>query len=555
MPLPAGWSIATEETATPAPKLPAGWSIAEQPGAGESAARGALQGATASFGDELAAGIDTLVSKVPGVRTVANAIAGDNAGGGLPLTNPDLTYAERRDAYRTKNAQAQGAHPVAYGAGEVGGALATSLIPGVAPARGAGLAAQAGRAAVQGGVSALGASEADLTKGEFGQAAIDTGVGTVVGGATGAFLGKVGRYLTGGAEKRALGQLQTELTRSEESGSISQGLRKKVAGDLADIRDTLEKPENAKIAKLVQSDPEKAAAAIVKRQAELAKDAKAPLYKALDQQVGGYNTGPLRTRIQSEIAALSTDPGHGSERAALGALLRDIDNTWGKVPKLVPTAKLREFTTIAQGAADKSLRGLDPSVANPIKRRVAGVVEDALKQHLEISEQLYPQLKPVVTQILAYNTENSALANMRDALTNMAIRDKTGTASMGKLFEAATGKVAHTAGAVASLATGNPAPLLVPLALKAGAAVAGKTAASANVALSKLVRAAAAGSATAQMVQDAIEAGVPRATALAAAKMTETDPTAKAPPAAPSLPAPLPPLPPSFGSGVPLAGR
>lgn len=520
------------------------------PGAVESFGRGVGQGGTLGFGDEIAAGLDTAVSKVPGLRDVAQWL---EPGRKLsPLNDPNVTYEQRRTEHRNVNAEAQQANPVAYGGGELAGAVATSVIPGVAPARGAGLAAMAGKAALVGGANALGNSEADLTKGEFGQAAIDTGTGAAISGLTAGVLGAAGRKLTGGAEKRSLGQLQDELTRSDQSGSVSQGLRKKVASDLEDIRNTLEKPENAKIAKLIQSDPEKAASEIVKRQAELAKDVKAPLYRDLDKQVGGYNTGPLRTRIQSEIAALSADPGHGSERGAMVALLKDIDNTWGKTPKMVPTAKLRELVTTAQGAADKSLRGLDPSIANPIKRRVAGVVEDALKQHLELSEQLYPNLKPIVQEIGAYNTEHSALANARDALVNMANRNKTNTASLGKVVEAATGKTAHIAAAIASLATGNPAPLLVPIGLKVGSVVAQKTMASANVALSKLVRAAASGSVTADLIQQAIDSGVPRATAIVAAGLANGNPSAAPTPAA-AVPAAPPPL--QQPLGVPLAGR
>jgi len=303
----------------------------------------------------------------------------------------------------------------------------------------------------------------------------------------------VGRALTRvgeAAKTRTLGELQRELT-STESGVVANAPRRlKVANDIEDIHAALQKPENAKIAAAINK-PEKAVEEITKRQGELAKDARAPLYQELDDKVGGYNYHPLRTRLKGEIAALATDPGHGSERAALSAVLKDIDNTWGKQPGLVPTEKLRDFTTIAQGAADKALRGLDPAAASPIKRRVSAVIQDALKQHLEISEQLYPELKPVVAAISEYNTEASALANMKDAFANLAAKEKTGTVGIRKIIDNATGTAGHAVAATAALASGNPLPLLAPIGLKAGAAVAERTAMGANRALSHLAGPAA----------------------------------------------------------------
>src|SRR5262245_49917759 len=111
---------------------------------GQSVGRGALAGASMNFGDEVAAVIDTATSKIPGVRTVAQKLHSDD----LPsLENPDVSYSERRNAYRQKNSQAQAANPRAYLAGELAGGIATAV---AVPGGGAGAAKTIGQIAKAG---------------------------------------------------------------------------------------------------------------------------------------------------------------------------------------------------------------------------------------------------------------------------------------------------------------------------------------------------------------------------------------------------------------------
>ncbi len=145
-----------------------------------SAARGAVQGASYGFGDEIAAAVDTGVSKVPGLREFAQMLHGDN----LPIDDPSLTYSQRRDAYRAKNEQAQQANPKTYIAGELAGGLAAP-IPGGAAVKGATagakIASVAKTGAKVGAAAGLGMSKADLTQGEYGKAATDTAIGAATG--------------------------------------------------------------------------------------------------------------------------------------------------------------------------------------------------------------------------------------------------------------------------------------------------------------------------------------------------------------------------------------
>jgi hypothetical protein len=191
----------------------------EEPSKLESGLRGAAQGATLGFADELAGG-------------------GEALGDVLGLTNHNVdlgdilsAYQKHRDESRKAFKAAQEANPLTYGLGELGGGVAGvvaggglasvlgkgALAAGGAEALGVGAeaagalgagaeAVTAGEAAATGakalstgqaireaaltgakygGIGGLGSSEADLTKGEIGGAARDVIEGAGMGGATG----------------------------------------------------------------------------------------------------------------------------------------------------------------------------------------------------------------------------------------------------------------------------------------------------------------------------------------------------------------------------------
>lgn len=124
---------------------------------GESALAGASQGLTLGYGDELAGA----------------AKAGAQAIGDRSLEGFGEHYRQNRDDARDQLAEAQTQNPKSYLAGQVGGALPLAA---VAPAGITGGAAF-------GALSGLGSSQADLTKGQVGQAVKDTAIGGAVGAA------------------------------------------------------------------------------------------------------------------------------------------------------------------------------------------------------------------------------------------------------------------------------------------------------------------------------------------------------------------------------------
>jgi hypothetical protein len=171
----------------------------------EALGRGGGQGVSLGFQEEGSGLLDALYSKYPilqvtsPLRVLAHLSAGrpleellrDAAQESVKNENRNFgdVYREKRDDYRNDNATAQAAHPGYYLAGEIAGGAAVP-VPGGAAAKGAKLGVRLARAAGQGaGLGAafgLGNSNADLTQGQVGQAAMDAGAGALLGGVAGA---------------------------------------------------------------------------------------------------------------------------------------------------------------------------------------------------------------------------------------------------------------------------------------------------------------------------------------------------------------------------------
>lgn len=137
--------------------------------------RGAAQGASLGFEDELAGaggvvgdqlgklGVDPVQSTHPDVQAKLDAIAQ----GGPSVRD---IYAKSRDEERASNAAAEKAHPALYLGGNLAGTVATLPTLGLKGAIGAGAA------------MGLGGGDSDLTQGNIGGAAVDTAVGAAGGG-------------------------------------------------------------------------------------------------------------------------------------------------------------------------------------------------------------------------------------------------------------------------------------------------------------------------------------------------------------------------------------
>lgn len=165
----------------------------------ESGIRGAAQGLTFGFADEITAAAEAAFKAATSPEDKRSIL--------------DM-YRQARDESRKNYEATREANPMTYTAGEIAGGIAPALATGGAGAItslgkvGLGQAIKQGAiaGAGYGAVQGLGATEADLTKGEVGQAGLDIGKGTLLGGAVG------GAIPLAGAGIKAGGQKAIELT-------------------------------------------------------------------------------------------------------------------------------------------------------------------------------------------------------------------------------------------------------------------------------------------------------------------------------------------------------
>ena len=549
---PKAFLAATAHLATPTPTT-------SEPGVIESTARGAAQGATFGFADEITAALEAAAT--------------------------GKKYTAARDESRANYHAAEAAHPIAYGAGELAGGIAPAFIPGGAVAKAVGLGAKAvegaealsgiGRVAHDvatgagyGALSAVGSSDAgiDSNAGGFGQLVSDTIRGAATGGATNALLAPVARKLIAGAPKRATGDLMEAVT-----GNTPAKFAKKVAADAQDIEDTLFAPENHAILKnlgntekvigLTDRRMETVGRKLDSLKTELDDVTRTTVYKptgttsavepslpststdlvptnALErvgtkpapkasidlapvQEGGGARLGDIVEPIESRLSTLEKQPGNGAEKRALREMLDDVKDSWSPRVKgkpvydpdqIVSTKDLRAYTTQTQKLASNTIGSINESLASELKHDLSDTVSKIMNAHLDRAAAVSPEAANIVAQMRQLNTEYSALANMQDAFRGQAWKEITKRKSASKII----GEGAHNlglTGAAVALATGHPlgaaAAVGAPLGLKA----IDRVAVGANRWLATIARAAQAGVPRAQLIKLAIEQGAPLATA------------------------------------------
>lgn len=157
------------------------------PTSGESAARGAFQGATFGLIDEAAGGLEA-AGQLIGVKGAGGSF--NEMGFTTPNANIGENYRQARDKRRMLDERARAANPETYTAGEFLGGLATAAVPGMGAANS--IKGMAGVGAKAGALAGFGGSDTDLTDPDFenvGRAAVDTFAGSLMGAGVGAGVG------------------------------------------------------------------------------------------------------------------------------------------------------------------------------------------------------------------------------------------------------------------------------------------------------------------------------------------------------------------------------
>lgn len=166
-----------------------------EPNAFESFIHGAAQGGLGGFGTSAAAAIDYGASKVPGLRDLAAKVSGDET-----LTDPSLTYDQRRQNEYARLSAAKTAHPLATTIGSAVGTGAEVAAAGIAAPEtmlgAAGMGAVGAASQAAGERVGAGGSATDALK----DAAMAAPLGAVAGPAAKFLAGAAGKVLSPAAK-------------------------------------------------------------------------------------------------------------------------------------------------------------------------------------------------------------------------------------------------------------------------------------------------------------------------------------------------------------------
>jgi hypothetical protein len=365
----------------------------QAPGSLEALGRGALQGATLGFGDELGG----LVESMFGPKS----------------------YEQYRDEIRANNNAAQAAHPYLYGGGELAGGLATSVVPGLGAIEGAGALGTVAHAAALGGISGIGASDAS----NLGGIAKDAAEGAVAGGVTGAFAHGAGK-LIGGMFERAPAAADEQTIKALAQGEGKAGASwSKTRGmvDSPDVPRVINEPTqvdvDGKTKTLTLADiasrPAEDVRPVVKQKMGEIGDATDKIYDKADKTSGGTSVAALVNHLDEQISERSNDPGNKAFVNALKDIKNDVLDTWGSRtgkdgvslkdalnakgaddPRVqaallkqydiqVPSRDVRKFATTLQDRGSDTVDRLNPGLGSQVKKEMGTVIKDFVNDHVE----------------------------------------------------------------------------------------------------------------------------------------------------------------------------
>lgn len=484
-PAPGGFDRASF-LALPTASVPAA-PVVEAPSTLEAIARGGVSGATMGLDDEI--------------------------GGLLKSAFGEKTYKEARDELRAKKKASQEAHPWAYGLADILGGVATPGLGAAKTVKTVGSVVKAG--AVAGGISALGASEADLTEGDFAGAIKDTAVGAAVGGAVSGGLHKIfGKYADTAIERRS-----KHLTEDLAEGAVPTAKRRlgevtkfnPATGDSLAVKVLDADPQFIKALGKGQTEAREVAG---KRLKDLGGRA-TKLYDTIDGEIGGVPLG--RVVDQMDAAVKTADlPGNAQFYEALEEAKNQFLNSYRRRLDLapgqdlnavtIPTQQVRQWVTRLKKQATTSMGSLSETERKVVKDRVHEAADNILNEHLDEVSRALPDLAPTVAELRQVNQQILVYASADEAL-KAAVKRKTWSPQSLRDTLTNTGLpvVAGLAGAGADLASGGLAYVGTRAALAGGK----KLNREATRALATLVRAAKAGDVSAVQREAALRAGVP----------------------------------------------
>ena len=410
---------------------------------GTSAVRGGLQGASFGFGDEVSALADAAVSKVPGLRDFAQKLHSE----GLPrVDNPDITYQQRRDAYRQKNQEAQQANPKTYFAGEIAGSIAAP-IPGGAAVKGSTTLAKAASLAKTGAkvgaLTGLGTSTADLTKGtidEFEKAVNDTVKGGVTGAVAaplaagaakvvGTVAGKVGKAFKNKAVNDAV---EAVSQGSGQKGSATMTTKKRLSQDPEGLVAALDESftsngKKIKLGEIMRQDAEKVMPHVEEKLDQIGSKFDPIFEKFNAANGGGMAKKAFNDFTDAAVAKLKSRPLQEKWIGALEDVRESANAAWGDN---IPYREFRDMVTQLQKRGTKTLDTLHPGESTEVKADVANALRNFLVDDLNRVAKANPGLSKDATELFQGWRKYSNTAKIRDAVEERLWKEKAGNTSI-----------------------------------------------------------------------------------------------------------------------------
>jgi hypothetical protein len=366
----------------------------------ESFTRGAAQGVTLGFADELTGAADWLTG-------------GD--------------YQKTRDESRAAYKESQQDNPWSYGAGELGSAF----VPGFGVAKAASLGAKVARGAAMGAASNVGYEDnkgvGDIS---LGNAAIGAATGAAFGGISEGISRKLRQ-----APERVEKRIMQGIT---EGGN--HGIAKKLVGRAGDYEQEAMKVVRAHPAiekAAIHGNTKKLAAAT-----DAAREASGAqighVYDVVDGTGETLAQRPLSGMLDKEYQKLMSDP---STRGIGKALYSEIDNVWeswgGR--KDITARELRKTVTNLQNDAKSyyqaAVNGTTPPDGAIAKKLAADMFRDALHEHVEKVAGKHG-VGVTVAELKAMNQRHSILINLDNIAATKATREATAPPRrLGWLFD------------------------------------------------------------------------------------------------------------------------
>lgn len=445
---------------------------APAPGIGESVARGALQGATFGFADEISGAIEGALSDKP--FTTA--------------------YREARDASRARFRAAEAANPKASFVGNIVGGFA---VPGLGAAKAAKTTATTIGGALKtgaklGAVSGLGASEATDAAGLAGDV-VRGGVGGAVGGAALKGAGDwIGRRLARAPERVAQRTVK-DVVHGESTAKLSTAKRvaARAGEDGEDLQDILRAVPSLRRTLAVDAagNPRRAAEAVEAKLSTVNSEL-GQLYQKLDESGGvrlldlGITLDKMRRQLLNAgnpKAAQVMDDARTQYVNAFG-----VD---GKIPEStrLPASLLRGLKAELGRSAFRGDPDTAPTISVGTQRKLYGELD-------RIIENLAEKAKGVdAGDLKRLNREASTLIPVSQALAERATKETAGRSSFSTIMERAQTVGGPLGGAMLGGSVGGIPGAIAGVALPAAGRLSARTGRAIDYELARLLEQEAAG--------------------------------------------------------------